>query len=81
MRVRAPERHVHPPAADPRVRARPGLQTTAVSPFVHVELDLWKLTQTGVSIGVGHHPLLDGIRENDPAHLWRQVVRVETHFQ
>ena len=25
VRVRAPERHVHPPAADPRVRARPRL--------------------------------------------------------
>ena len=34
VRVRAPERHVHPPVADPRVRARPGLQTTAVSPFI-----------------------------------------------
>ena len=34
VRVRAPERHVHPPVADPRVRARPGLQTTAVSPLI-----------------------------------------------
>ena len=32
------QRHVHPPAADPRVCARPGLPTTAVSPFTHAHI-------------------------------------------
>ena len=31
VRVRAPERHVHPPVADPRVRARPACDDCCLS--------------------------------------------------
>ena len=56
VRARAPERHAHPPAVDPRVRVRPGLQPTAVSPFtpwpihMHLILDDVKLKELEIAV-------------------------------